>query len=235
MPTSWMRGALFSGDGVPSRVSANLEVVDQVWLQSEGFPDPAHRGFRQSGLVGHRRARPVCCVGRLPVQRRGHHLLDLLVADPPRRSRSRPIGQPVQSTHQEPLSPFAHGLLRYPSSAPTCLLVLPAAQPNTIRHRCDNARVFDAPCRSTSIWQPAYPRARSPQLLLHATMVTSPMRVANGQFQWLEVLGSRLLGGLHCFQVAMTDDVIGQNVFIRAGSTRNSGYSGSNHRSTCAQ
>ena len=76
---------------------------------------------------------------------------------------------------------------------------------------------------------------RSPQLLLHATMVTSPMRVANGQFQWLEVLGSRLLGGLHCFQVAMTDDVIGQNVFIRAGSTRNSGYSGSNHRSTCAQ
>ena len=120
-------------------VIADLEGVDQVRLEPECLPDPTHGRFRQPRLLGHRRPRPVGGVGGLALQRGHHHRFDLLVADRAGSTRARLVGQPVE--------PFFTNRCRHlhtvcghtPTSAATSLLDLPAAQPNTIRHRCASA------------------------------------------------------------------------------------------------
>jgi hypothetical protein len=73
------------------------------------------------------------------VDRRRNHVLDLLIADPPRRPGARLIDEPGQPIHYKPLVPLAHLGCDTPSSAATSLLGFPAAQPNTIRHGSTSA------------------------------------------------------------------------------------------------
>lgn len=46
------------------RIGGQLETIGQMWLQLELAPDPPDRRFREPGLLGHRRSRPVRRVAR---------------------------------------------------------------------------------------------------------------------------------------------------------------------------
>jgi hypothetical protein len=85
--------------------------ADPYWPMSAGrFPDSAYRGLRQSGLGRHRCPRPVRGVVGLALQGRRDHLLDRLVRDRPRGTRTRFISQPVKARLHEPSPPHPHRL-----------------------------------------------------------------------------------------------------------------------------
>jgi hypothetical protein len=63
------------------RVVADLEGVYQMRFEPERHPDPPHRGLREPGFFGHRRARPVRGISGRALQRRDGHRLELLIGD----------------------------------------------------------------------------------------------------------------------------------------------------------
>ena len=116
-----------------------LEGVDLMRLEPEGLPDPADGRFRQPSLGGHRCSRPMRGILGGPLQCGHHHRLDLLVGHRARPSRARLVDQPIQPAFHKQPTPHAHRLRPNPDFAGDLLVWFPAAQLNTIRHRCANA------------------------------------------------------------------------------------------------
>src|SRR3981189_686672 len=78
-------------------------------LQSKGAPDAADRRLAQSGPGCQHAAGPVRSPLRSFFQRQPHHLLDLLVTDLTRCSRTWLIAQPNNSFGDETIAPKTHG------------------------------------------------------------------------------------------------------------------------------
>ena len=96
------------------RVVGQFEVLAAMWLQLKGFPDPPDGGLGQPAALGHRFARPVRGVGGDGLQRRHHHVLDLLGGHRRGAARPRVVDQPVAARLDEPAPPLAHRGLRHP-------------------------------------------------------------------------------------------------------------------------
>lgn len=94
------------------RVVGKLELVLTMRLQFERLPDPSDRGLGQAGAFGHLRPRPVRGILRRGLQRRHHHVLDLLRGDHRRSARARLIDQAIQPGLQEPGPPLANRVRR---------------------------------------------------------------------------------------------------------------------------
>ncbi len=62
-------------------IGGQLEPTGAMRLEFERLPDPADRGPAQSTALGHLRSRPARGVGRQRLQRRHHHILDLIGSD----------------------------------------------------------------------------------------------------------------------------------------------------------
>jgi len=97
------------------RIVAELERIDQMRFEPECLPDPPHGRFRQPGLLGHRRPRPVRGIGRLALKGVHHDLLDPHVIDGARSPWAGLVGQPVEPTRQKPLPPLTHRLRPHPN------------------------------------------------------------------------------------------------------------------------
>ena len=158
------------------RVGGQLERLAAMRLELERPPDPPDARLRQPGPLGHLRPRPVRGMLRGRLQRRDHHVLDLLGSDRGRPSRPLVIGQAVQPQLHEPRPPLTHRRRRdalpsgdllvvqarphsrarsasaTPTPAPTC-----AAGPTAAT---DHAHPRTAPTRPSGVRIAAYPSLR---------------------------------------------------------------------------
>src|SRR5246127_2707446 len=96
------------------RIGRELKALGAMWLQSKGPPDAADRGLAQPGSGRQHAAGPVRSSLRSLLPRQPHNLLDLLVTDLTRCSRTGLISQPHNSFGDETVAPKAHS---EPSSA----------------------------------------------------------------------------------------------------------------------
>ncbi len=98
------------------RISRQLERLRPVRLEVEAAPDPPDRGPGQATTLRHRRARPVGGVPRCFLQRRDHHVLDLVHRDRRWPARTRLVHQTLQTVTGEPGPPLAHRWPGHPQS-----------------------------------------------------------------------------------------------------------------------
>ena len=96
------------------RIGGQLEGVLQVGLEVEPPPDPPDRRLRQAAARGHRGPRPVRRVRRGLLQRRHHHVLDLVEQDRRRPARARLVDQTLEPVRHEPGTPAGHRPWRHP-------------------------------------------------------------------------------------------------------------------------
>ena len=92
----------------------SLKVSSAMRLQAEGAPDAADARGRDAAVPRHAARAPVRGVGRLALQRLHDDALDLGVVDLARDARPRLVEQPVETTLDKTLAPFADGLRRHP-------------------------------------------------------------------------------------------------------------------------
>ena len=126
------------------RIARQLEALDPVRLQAEGAPDTVHRRRRDARRPGHRAAAPVGRTVGHRLQRPGHHLGDLVVADPARRAGPRLIVEPAEPPLGKAAAPQADGRRETPNFSAIAKLLSPSAANSTIRARraapCDDLR-----------------------------------------------------------------------------------------------
>ena len=121
------------------RVLGQLPRLGAVRLQPERTPDPGDRGLVEPDLGGHRPRRPMPGVPRTALQR--------LVITSSTLASVILRGCPGRASSNRPSSPNSTNRPRHnatvlrctPSRLATSVLLWPAAQPSTIRARCDNA------------------------------------------------------------------------------------------------
>src|SRR5512132_3441273 len=93
------------------RLARELEDLDPVRLQSEGFPDAVDCRRRVTHRLGHRAQRPMRRIRWSRFQRQTDRLGNLVIADLPRRSGTRLVVKPVDAMLGKAPTPFADGVL----------------------------------------------------------------------------------------------------------------------------
>ena len=90
------------------RIGRQLERLRDVGLQPERAPDAADHGVTHAGRLGHRAGTPVRLALRRRLQCFDNYRFDRVVGHDPRRADARFVVQPLESTGDEPESPFRH-------------------------------------------------------------------------------------------------------------------------------
>jgi hypothetical protein len=113
------------------RVAGELEALRAMRLQAKGPPDAADGGLAKAGSSSQHAAGPVRGALRRLLQSQPHDLLDLLVTDLARRSRTRFVTQSGNALGDEPVPP--QPVVR--SFAATAGLLTPPTHSRMIRAR----------------------------------------------------------------------------------------------------
>src|SRR5271154_194168 len=100
-------------DNVPhlvdqQRIAGKLEAFRTMRLQPKGPPNAADGGLAEAGSSSQHAAGPVSRSLRRLLQSQPHYVLDLLVADLARRSRTRFVSQSCQAFGDEAIAPQTH-------------------------------------------------------------------------------------------------------------------------------
>ena len=125
------------------RIAGKLKPFRAMRFQSEGPPDPADGGLAQSSSGRQHAAGPMGSALRGFLQCQSYHPLNLLVADLPRRSRTRIIPSPAMPStmkrlrHRPTVKPVVRNL------PATAALLAPPAHSRTIRARKDAELVLE--------------------------------------------------------------------------------------------
>ena len=93
------------------RIARELEGLDPVRLQSEGFPDAVDCRRRVTHRLGHRAQRPMRRIRWSRFQRQTDRLGNLVIADLPRRPGTRLVVKPVDAMLGKAPTPLADGVL----------------------------------------------------------------------------------------------------------------------------
>ncbi len=94
------------------RIGRKLEGLGAMGLEVEGLPYPMDRRRREARGVRHGAQAPVRRVPRRRLQCPANDFGDLVVADLPRRARSRLVHQPVSAMLRKSLAPLADSIGR---------------------------------------------------------------------------------------------------------------------------
>jgi hypothetical protein len=79
-----------------------------MWFQAEGAPDPADRGLAQPRPARQHAAGPMGCALGCLLQRQANHLLNLVIADLARGSRTRLVAESRHALGDEAIPPEAN-------------------------------------------------------------------------------------------------------------------------------
>ena len=102
------------------RVVRDLETSDNVRLEPKGLPDPANGRVTHARSLGHRTGAPVRATFRFRLESLDDDLLDVLVGELPRSSRTRFIQEPLEPPFDEAVAPLSDGLVRHAQLLRNC-------------------------------------------------------------------------------------------------------------------
>ncbi len=93
------------------RIGRELECAGAMGLQTKRLPDAVDRRGREPGRLGHGTQAPMRRIGGHGLQGPADGLGDLVIADRPRRARTRFVEKAIDPPAGEPFAPTAHRML----------------------------------------------------------------------------------------------------------------------------